>query len=397
MTAAEQKGTDSGMVPSDADNALFDTFLALVQQKTQQSDWPLAYGIEQDIPLYAGDRVREACRQPDLRKALLSEWVRLLSDGPGIVVIKNAYNDTACIDTATDIFENIITQQRQSADSTQADHFAKAGANDRIWNALEKHARHDADSFVDYYGNEAIALVCHAWLGRGYQVTAQVNRVNPGGAAQSAHRDYHLGFMTPEQMAEYPPHVHLLSPVLTLQGAIAHCDMPLDTGPTLYLPYSQQFTEGYVVFSEARYQAYFDTHRRQLPLSKGDAVFFNPAVMHAAGENRTSDSFRLANLLQVSSAMGRATEQVNREALSKTVYPALLKRKTAGSLDPLTQHAAIAATAEGYAFPTNLDTDPPVGGLAPMTQAELLTRCLDDGLSSADFEAALEAHTAKRR
>ena len=31
---------------------------------------------------------------------------------------------------------------------------------------------------------------------RDYQMTAQVNRVNPGGAAQTAHRDYHLGFMS---------------------------------------------------------------------------------------------------------------------------------------------------------------------------------------------------------
>ncbi len=44
-----------------------------------------------------------------------------------------------------------------------------------------------------------------AWLGPGYQVTSQVNVVNPGGQAQVAHRDYHLGFMTEAQAPRTPP------------------------------------------------------------------------------------------------------------------------------------------------------------------------------------------------
>ena len=49
--------------------------------------------------------------------------------------------------------------------------------------------------FADYYANDVIALISEAWLGPDYQVTSQVNVVNPGGQAQTAHRDYHLGFM----------------------------------------------------------------------------------------------------------------------------------------------------------------------------------------------------------
>ena len=140
-------------------------------------------------------------------------------------------------------------------------------------------------------------MISQAWLGRGYQITAQVNRVNPGGNAQSAHRDYHLGFMSPAQMLEYPDHVHSFCQMLTLQGAVAHCDMPIESGPTLYLPYSHLHLEGYVAFTREEYQAYFNEHRMQLELKKGDMVFFNPAVMHAAGENKTKDIYRLANLL----------------------------------------------------------------------------------------------------
>ena len=162
-----------------------------------------------------------------------------------------------------------------------------------------------------------------AWLGPSYQITSQLNVVNPGGAAQVAHRDYHLGFQTAETIERFPVHVHRLSPVLTLQGAVAHCDMPLETGPTLYLPFSQSYLPGYLATGRAEFRDYFDAHHVQLPLAKGDAVFFNPALFHAAGTNRSKDVRRIANLLQVSSAFGRAMESVDRLKMSLTLYPAL--------------------------------------------------------------------------
>ncbi len=80
---------------------------------------------------------------------------------------------------------------RRSAPTALAagDHFGKPGANDRIWNAAQKLALHDPAVFADYYANDALAVVCQAWLGPRYQVTSQVNVVNPGGnAAGSAPR-----------------------------------------------------------------------------------------------------------------------------------------------------------------------------------------------------------------
>jgi hypothetical protein len=41
--------------------------------------------------------------------------------------------------------------------------------------------------------------------------------------------------------------------------------------------------------------------------------------------------------------------------------------------------AAVAASAEGYAFPTNLERDPPIGGLAPQSQQELMRSALAQG------------------
>ncbi len=58
--------------------------------------------------------------------------------------------------------------------------------------------------------------------------------------------------------------------------------------------------------------------------------------------------------------------------------------------------AVIAAAAEGYPFPTNLDTDPPVGGLASESQAELLNRALNENMSEDDFQIALHNNNSKR-
>ncbi len=166
--------------------------------------------------------------------------------------------------------------------------------------------------------------------------------------------------------------------MLTLQGAVAHCDMPVESGPTLYLPHSQKYEPGYLAWRRPEFRAYFEEHHVQLPLAKGDAVFFNPALFHAAGANHSADIRRAANLLQVSSAFGRAMETVDREAVVGAVYPVLLARKAEGASEQWLENV-IAASAEGYPFPTNLDNDPPVDGLAPPSQADVVRRALREG------------------
>jgi ectoine hydroxylase-related dioxygenase (phytanoyl-CoA dioxygenase family) len=378
-----------------AEAGSFDAFRQQVSQTTNPSDWPLASAIEQNVLIYDGAAVRAAAGDEERRRELMAEWVAAFDSGPGIVVIRDAVPDHGVIDRASAIFDAIIADQKK-ANTGGGDHFAKPGANDRIWNALEKHCLADPENFARYYASAALALVSEAWLGIGYQMTAQVNRVNPGGAAQSAHRDYHLGFMSPEQMQAWPAHVHRLSPVLTLQGAVAHVDMPLESGPTMYLPYSQQFFEGYLAFGRPEFQAYFVEHHVQLPLAKGDAAFFNPALMHGAGHNRSSDIFRLGNLLQVSSAFGRAMETVNRDRMVEALYPVLQSAKSTAALSEVEIGHVIAASAEGYAFPTNLDRDPPVGGLAPKTQAAHVAEALAADLAPQAFAELMQSLAHKR-
>ncbi|MGA5523839.1 phytanoyl-CoA dioxygenase family protein [Streptomyces pseudogriseolus] len=366
-----------------------DAFRALVEQPTDRSAHPLASAVERNVLLYDAERLALADR-----RTAQAELVRALADGPGIVVIRGAFPDTSVVDRTTAVFDALIAQQRASG-AAAGDHFAKPGANDRVWNALEKAALHDPAVFADYYANDIVALVSTAWLGPGYQMTSQVNVVNPGGAAQTVHRDYHLGFLSNETAAAHPAHVHRLSPVLTLQGAVAHCDMPVESGPTMYLPHSQKFEAGYLAWRLPEFRAYFEDHHVQLPLSKGDAVFFNPALFHAAGANHSADIRRAANLLQVSSAFGRAMETVDREAVVGAVYPVLLARKAEGAPQRWLENV-IAASAEGYPFPTNLDNDPPVDGLAPPSQADVVRRALAEGWTPRTLRDALRAAAARR-
>jgi ectoine hydroxylase-related dioxygenase (phytanoyl-CoA dioxygenase family) len=355
-------------------------FRAVVEQTTDHADYPLAEAVADNVLIYG--RVSPSSELRD-------ELTRALADGPGIVVFRQAFAP-AVVDRATAVFESLIAEQK-AAGVAGGDHFAKPGANDRVWGALDKFAVRDPDAFAAYYANEALALICRAWLGAGYQVTSQVNVVNPGGAAQVAHRDYHLGFMSGEQAERFPAHVHLLSPLLTLQGAVAHVDMPVETGPTMYLPHSQKYPAGYLAFHRPEFTAYFDAHFVQLPLSKGDAVFFNPALFHGAGTNRSAGVRRMANLLQVSSAFGRAMESVDRAAMAAALHPVL---RAMG--DPVAVGNVVAASAEGYAFPTNLDHDQPVGGLAPQTQAELVHEALDGGWDQDRLVKALDEHRGRR-
>src|SRR5262249_24731845 len=182
--------------------------------------------------------------------------------GPGIVVLTGAFSALAGVDRATEQFEAIIADQR-AAGGAAGDHFAKSGQNDRIWNALEKLALRAPGVFAAYYANDIVAAVCHAWLGPGYQVTSQVNVVNPGGAAQTAHRDYHLGFQSGAQPARFPAHAHQLSPAPPLQGAAAHTDMPAETGPTMSLPYSHKYLPGYLACHQPQFRAYFEANHVQ--------------------------------------------------------------------------------------------------------------------------------------
>ena len=350
-----------------------------VEVKTQLRDYKFASAIEQNVLVYDCERLSERIFDRKARREVMAELCRALLIGPGIVALKNMYPDTSIVDRVSKVFWQIIDEQRSRGEA-KGDYYAKPGSNDRVWNVQEKLSLRDPEAFVDYYANDFMSLIATSWLGPAYQITTQVNVVNPGGEAQQPHRDYHLGFFTDEVAMDYPTHVHKLSPVLTLQGAVAHTDMPRETGPTMFLPHSQKMESGYIAWRNPDIRKYFADNFSQLPLAKGDGAFFNPAVFHAAGTNRTTDIKRMANLTQIGSAFGRTLESVNRQQMSISIFPALQQRRSAMWSDVDIKNV-IAACSEGYPFPTNLDRDSPLKRLAPQSQADLVWKALCDGES----------------
>jgi ectoine hydroxylase-related dioxygenase (phytanoyl-CoA dioxygenase family) len=363
-----------------------DEFRAEVEQGTDLAEYPHAVDVRQNVLVYPST-------PPSDRRALQAELIHAMTDGPGVVVFSDAFSSEV-VDRASEAFYAIIEAQH-AAGSAAGDHFGKPGANDRIWNAAQKLALHAPDVFADYYANDMLAVVSQAWLGPRYQVTSQVNVVNPGGRQQVPHRDYHLGFVAPDDLAAYPAHLHRTSPVLTLQGAVAHCDMPIESGPTMLLPYSQRFLGGYIAFNRPEFIEYFAEHHVQMPLHKGDAMFFNPALYHGAGSNVSTDIRRMANLLQISSPFGRAMDALDRTAMVRAIYPALLAMKAAGR-SQRELHNAVVATAEGYPFPTNLDSDQPIGSLAPASQVDTVLAALADDATPEQFNVALRDQDDRR-
>ena len=311
---------------------------------------------------------------------------------PVCLAIKGAYEDLSVIDRTTVLFREIVEEEKAGS-SGKGDHF---GSNERIWNSIQKACVKDPDLFIDYYSNSIMAIVCEAWLGPYYRITAQMNNVKPGNKAQSVHRDYHLGFQSTEIAARFPAHAQVMSQYLTLQGAIVHVDMPLEMGPTVLLPYSHQFEPGYLAYSRPEFVDYFREHRSQLPLEKGDMVFFSPALFHGAGENVT-DTDRLANLIQISSAFGRTMETLDNHTMIEAVYPALMSRVEQGTATDEIIKNTIAAVADGYSFPTNLDSDPPIGGNAPQTQQDIMQRALAERQSLEQLQEALEQYAERRK
>lgn len=363
-----------------------DAFRAEIAQHTDLADYPHAVDVCENVLIYRCDA---SCD----RRALQAELIRALTDGPGVVVFADAFAADV-VDRAGDAFFAIIEQQRARG-TAAGDHFGEPGANDRIWNAAQKLALHSPDVYADYYANDTLAVVAQAWLGPRYQVTSQVNVVNPGGGQQVPHRDYHLGFVAPGDLAGYPAHLHRMSPVLTLQGAVAHCDMPVESGPTMLLPYSQRFLGGYLAFNRPEFVEFFAERHVQVPLRKGDALFFNPALYHGAGPNVSPDIRRMANLLQISSPFGRAMEALDRTAMVRAVYPALLAMKAAGRSQRDLLNVVV-ATAEGYPFPTNLDRDQPIGSLAPPSQVDTVLAALADDLTPDQLDVALRDKDDRR-
>ncbi|KAK3196456.1 hypothetical protein K4F52_000338 [Lecanicillium sp. MT-2017a] len=379
-------GNGDARLYSSASVPSVDVFAAMCKQTATKEKYPLASAIESNIPIY--DLPPYASLTPQQRDALQDEWYSVLLHGPGVFVTKNLYRDHELLDRVTGVYHDIIAQEKETMTS-HGDHFAGAGKNDRIWNSFSKHCLADPSSFAKYYANPHLGLISSSWLGPGYRITAQVNNVKPGAAAQVCHRDYHLGFMSAETCSRYPRAMQVASQCLTLQGAVAHVDVPVESGPTRLLPFSQMFAAGFMAYRLPEFDQVFLDNYVELPLQKGDGLFFNPALFHAAGTNRSSDVKRLVNLLQVSSPFGKPMESIDALPLVEMCWDELVHLyKAQGMSDEV--KALVAAIGEGYPFPTNLDRNPPKSdSMAPESEQEVLMKALEEEKSKEEAVRSL--------
>ena len=365
----------------------YDDLAKICSQKTLQEDYPFADSVSNNVVIYDANYLETFIGDSENELRLKTELHQVLEGGPGVFVIRNLYRHDA-IDQSNNIFEKIV----ESEGNTSNDHFA-SGTNTRIWNAFQKVALEDPDAFISYYSNNLLKLVAESWCGPNSQMTAQVNIVRPGGEMQKPHRDYHLGFQENQIVELFPISAHRLSNYLTLQGGVAHTDMPLASGPTMVLPYSQQYELGYLAWRDNACTDFFNDNAVQNQMNKGDGIFFNPALLHGAGSNTTKDFHRIGNLLQISSPFGKTMERIDYLKIINRIYPLLLEHSINKTLsEKLIENVLVCAT-DGYAFPTNLDNDKNSNSkLQGMTMFELTKQSLLDLVNLENFSLKLLEH-----
>ena len=365
----------------------YDDLAKICSQKTLQEDYPFADSVSNNVVIYDANYLETFIGDSENELRLKTELHQVLEGGPGVFVIRNLYRHDA-IDQSNNIFEKIV----ESEGNTSNDHFA-SGTNTRIWNAFQKVALEDPNAFISYYSNNLLKLVAESWCGPNSQMTAQVNIVRPGGEMQKPHRDYHLGFQENQVVELFPISAHRLSNYLTLQGGVAHTDMPLASGPTMVLPYSQQYELGYLAWRDNACTDFFNDNAVQNQMNKGDGIFFNPALLHGAGSNTTKDFHRIGNLLQISSPFGKTMERIDYLKIINRIYPLLLEHSINKTLsEKLIENVLVCAT-DGYAFPTNLDNDKNSNSkLQGMTMFELTKQSLLDMVNLENFSLKLLEH-----
>ena len=365
----------------------YDDLAKICSQTTLQEDYSFADSVSNNVVIYDANYLETFIGDSENELRLKTELHQVLEGGPGVFVIRNLYRHDA-IDQSNNIFEKIV----ESEGNTSNDHFA-SGTNTRIWNAFQKVALEDPNAFISYYSNNLLKLVAESWCGPNSQMTAQVNIVRPGGEMQKPHRDYHLGFQENQVVELFPISAHRLSNYLTLQGGVAHTDMPLASGPTMVLPYSQQYELGYLAWRDNACTDFFNDNAVQNQMNKGDGIFFNPALLHGAGSNTTKDFHRIGNLLQISSPFGKTMERIDYLKIINRIYPLLLEHSINKTLsEKLIENVLVCAT-DGYAFPTNLDNDKNSNSkLQGMTMFELTKQSLLDLVNLENFSLKLLEH-----
>ena len=131
----ETNGVSPGYYHSEECN--LPDFQKIIDQKLAIDSVPHAKEIKKNIPIYDIEELQNIFQSDALKNDLMAEWAWVLRESSGAIVLRNAYKDVSVIDEATQLYEDIIAEEKLTSGGG-ADHFAAAGANDRIWNSLQK-------------------------------------------------------------------------------------------------------------------------------------------------------------------------------------------------------------------------------------------------------------------
>ena len=90
-------------------------------------------------------------------------------------------------------------------------------------------------------------------------------------------------------------------------------------------------------------------------------------------------------------------EIVDRSRITRSVYPHLKRLLAEGTLTAREADNVVAATAEGYPFPANLDIDSPLSGMAPPSQQDVMRRALAEDWTFDQLDAAIYEQDGRKR
>ena len=112
-------------------------FASLCSQTVSLEDYNFSSDIEQRVVIYEGDNIRSLISTYARSLDLKSELHHCIKEGPGLVVVRQAFQDVKVIDRATEIFQEIIDEEKTS-EKHQGDHFAESGRKRAYLECLTK-------------------------------------------------------------------------------------------------------------------------------------------------------------------------------------------------------------------------------------------------------------------
>ena len=277
MTATSTTGTTHGF--RRREDCRLEDLLAVVAEPTDLAAFPHADRVEQGVLVYEAAAIRPLLQVPEGRRRPARRARRRPGRTAPASSSSRGPSRLGVVDRMTAAFEAVIATERASG-PTSGDHFAKPGANDRVWNALEG-GRRRPRRLRRHYANDLLALGRPAWLGPGYQMTSR-SRVNPGGAARPSTATTTWVSSRPSGTGQYPRTSSDLSPVLTLQGARRLRHAPR-TGPTPYLPHKPEVRPTATSRTGPPDSRLLRSTTTSSSRWRRATRFFNPALFHAAG------------------------------------------------------------------------------------------------------------------